>query len=157
MNILITSVTVHAQLGYSELFKYGTLSELPCKPPSRTSPLRPLSGHRTTTVPPQMRRASSAYERHLDIYLSDDAKTLCKNLFSFFFPDTMAPVSPDSATGDGPSFISLLDPRTGKVFYSRSHTYIFDPTFYRHFILYTGIRDLSYSEFIHDATLFNVL
>ena len=73
--------------------------------------------------------------------LSDDTKTLYRDFSSliptlflpraeeemslgmrqelecyFLFADTMAPISPDSATGDGPSFISLLDPRTGKVF-----------------------------------------
>ena len=47
----------------------------------------------------------------------------------FFFAATMAPVSPDSATGDAPSFISLLDPRTGKVYYSGIHVYIFYPCF----------------------------
>lgn len=41
----------------------------------------------------------------------------------FLFADTMAPISPDSATGDGPSFISLLDPKTGKVFCNGSHIY----------------------------------
>ena len=49
-SILITSV--HAQLGHSEIFKYSTLSELPCLAwEGETPPLRPLS-RRATTVPP---------------------------------------------------------------------------------------------------------
>jgi len=92
--------------------------------------------------------------------LSDDTKTLYRDFSSliptlflpraeeemslgmrqelecyFLFADTMAPISPDSATGDGPSFISLLDPRTGKVFFcNRGHTYT---AFYGHLILWS--------------------
>ena len=92
--------------------------------------------------------------------LSDGTKTLCKDfgsliptLFSrmwkrkwawewgkylsaiFLFADMMAPTGPDSATGDGPSFISLLDPRTGKVFCNGSHIYT---AFYWHLILWSS-------------------
>ena len=93
------------------------------------------------TLKTYVRTLVASYPRFLPFMEEEMSLGMRQELgYYSLFADTMAPISPDSATGDGPSFISLLDPRTGKVFLqweSHIHCFLWTPHFVEFFTTFS--------------------